>query len=144
MPNIKLTSDEMQYIAIFESITGATTRDCVYDEHMNRLIFLVKPGEVGIAVGKNGAKIRQLRKLFGRNIEVVEYAETPEKLIANCLFPARVLSVRITKTADGRKIAIVTVDPAHKGIAIGREGRNISKARILAKRYFDIDNVIIA
>ena len=55
MPNIKLTSDEMQYIAIFESITGATTRDCVYDEHMNRLIFLVKPGEVGIAVGKNGA-----------------------------------------------------------------------------------------
>jgi len=35
------------------------------------------------------------------------------------------------------------VHPEDKGLAIGRGGRNISRARILAKRYFDIDNVII-
>ncbi len=133
----------MRYISLFESITGASTRDCVLDSHMNRLIFLVKPGEVGLAVGKNGIKVKQLRKLLGKNIEVVEYADTPEKLIANSLFPAKVRGVRITKTSDGRKIAIVMVDPAHKGLAIGRDGRNISRARILAKRYFDIDNVVI-
>lgn len=133
----------MRYISLFESLTGATTRDCVHDPQMNRLIFLVKPGEVGLAVGKNGVKVKRLRKLFGKNIEVVEYAETPEKLIANSLFPAKVRSVRITKTPNGQKVAIVTVAPSDKGLAIGREGRNIRRARILAKRYFDIDNVII-
>jgi len=133
----------MRYISLFESITGASARDCVYDSQLNRLIFLVRPGEVGLAVGRNGIKVKQLRKLLGKNIEVVEYAETPEKLITNSLFPAKIRNIRITKTNDGRKIAIVLVDPSHKGLAIGKDGRNISRARILARRYFDIDNVVI-
>jgi len=143
VPTIRLTEEEMRYIALFESLTGATTKDCVYDPQMNRLIFLVKPGQVGLAVGRNGIKVKRLRQLLGKNIEVVEYAETPEELIKNSLFPAKVRAVKITKTSDGRKIAIVTVDPAYKGLAIGKDGRNISRARILVKRYFDIDNVII-
>ncbi|MCD6509448.1 MAG: NusA-like transcription termination signal-binding factor [Thermoprotei archaeon] len=143
MPSIRLTAEEMRYISLFESITGASARDCVYDSQLNRLIFLVRPGEVGLAVGRNGIKVKQLRKLLGKNIEVVEYAETPEKLITNSLFPAKIRNVRITKTNDGRKIAIVLVDPSHKGLAIGKDGRNISRARILARRYFDIDNVVI-
>jgi N utilization substance protein A len=35
------------------------------------------------------------------------------------------------------------VDPRKKGIVVGREGRNAEKARLLAKRYFDIDSVLI-
>jgi len=35
------------------------------------------------------------------------------------------------------------VDPRKKGIVVGREGRNAEKARLLAKRYFDIGNVLI-
>ncbi|HET9008839.1 MAG TPA: NusA-like transcription termination signal-binding factor, partial [Nitrosarchaeum sp.] len=39
--------------------------------------------------------------------------------------------------------AIVMVDPRKKGIVVGREGRNAEKARLLAKRYFDITSVLI-
>ena len=39
--------------------------------------------------------------------------------------------------------AIVLVDPKKKGIVVGKEGRNADKARILAKRYFEITNVLI-
>jgi len=35
------------------------------------------------------------------------------------------------------------VDPKKKGIVVGKEGRNAEKARILAKRYFQISNVMI-
>ena len=35
------------------------------------------------------------------------------------------------------------VDPRKKGIVVGREGRNAEKARLLAKRYFNITNVLI-
>ena len=35
------------------------------------------------------------------------------------------------------------VEPRKKGIVVGREGRNAEKARLLAKRYFNITNVLI-
>ena len=38
---------------------------------------------------------------------------------------------------------IILVDPRKKGIVVGREGRNAEKARLLAKRYFDITSVLI-
>jgi N utilization substance protein A len=51
--------------------------------------------------------------------------------------------VKINKRADGTKQAIVMVDARKKGIVVGREGRNAEKARMLAKRYFDISSVLI-
>ena len=141
--SIRLTEIEMQYITLLQGMTGTTVIDCIIDEERDRVIYLVKPGEVGLAVGRNGVNVKSLRKLLRKNIEIIEYAETLERLICNSLFPARVERVRLRKTADGRKIAIVRVHPEDKGLAIGRGGRNISRARILAKRYFDIDNVVI-
>ncbi len=143
MPSIKLTEVEMRYITLLEGLTGTTVLDCVVDEQNNRVIFLVKPGQVGLAVGRNGVNVKRLRKLIGKDVEIVEYAETPEKLIRNSLFPAQIISVRVKTDSNGRKIALVSVPPSEKGLAIGRGGRNISRARILAKRHFDIDNVLI-
>jgi N utilization substance protein A len=37
----------------------------------------------------------------------------------------------------------VNVHPEDKGIAIGRGGRNIHRARLILKRYYDVDNVIV-
>ncbi len=143
MPQIKLTELEMQYITLLQGMTGTTVMDCVIDDDRDRVIYLVKQGQVGIAVGKNGVNVKSLRKLLKKDIEIIEYAETLEQLVKNSLFPARVLSMRVKKTADGRKIVVVKVPPEDKGLAIGRGGRNISRARILAKRYFNVDSVII-
>ena len=49
-PKIKLTSEEMKYMALFESTTGATTQDCVIDEKLGRIIFVAKPGDMGLAI----------------------------------------------------------------------------------------------
>ncbi|MHC1601537.1 MAG: NusA-like transcription termination signal-binding factor [Candidatus Nezhaarchaeales archaeon] len=143
MPSIRLSDEEMRYITLFESITGATAKDCIIDNEGNRIIFLIKQGEMGIAIGKNGINIKRATKLIGKPVEVVEAADTPEELIKNALFPAKVHAVKITRDASGRLIANVAVDPKDKGLAIGREGSKIQRARILAKRYFDIDAVII-
>lgn len=140
---IKLTEREMKYIALFESITGTTAKDCVIDDAMNRIIFLVKPGQAGLAVGRNGVNVRRLRELFKKDVEIVEYADSIEQLIKNSLFPARVIAVKVTNTQDKRKVAYVSVHPSDKGLAIGKEGRNILRARLLAKRYFDVDRITI-
>ncbi|WP_455276487.1 NusA-like transcription termination signal-binding factor [[Eubacterium] cellulosolvens] len=140
---IRLTNEEMRYIALFESITGATSEDCLIDEGNERIIFIAKKGEMGLAIGKNGKNIDTLRKMTGRQIEVVENAENPEELIRNSLSPARIKNMRITDNPK-RKIAVVEVEPKDKAIAIGRNGKTIEKTRMLVKRYFLIDHVVIA
>jgi len=142
-PKIRLTSEEMRYIALFESITGATSKDCVIDDKNGRIIFVAKEGEMGLAIGKAGKNINMLRNMTGRQIEVVENAETPEQLIKNSLSPARIREIRITEKPE-KKIVVVEVEPRDKAIAIGKNGRTIDKTRMLAKRYFQIDHVIIA
>ena len=50
---------------------------------------------------------------------------------------------RLNEKIDGTRQAIVIVDAKKKGVVVGREGRNAEKARLLAKRYFQISNVLI-
>lgn len=140
---IKFTSNEMKYIALFESITGATVRDCIIDEEQNRIVFVVKEGEMGIAIGKRGKNMRILEKMTGKKYEIIEHSDSPVQFIKNALKPARVKEVRIMERPDGRTFAVISVDPKDKGVAIGKNGRNAERVRFLAKRYFQIDNVSI-
>ncbi|MCX8169673.1 MAG: NusA-like transcription termination signal-binding factor, partial [Candidatus Methanomethyliaceae archaeon] len=130
-------------IALFETLTGAVAKDCIYEPKENRIIFVIRPGDMGLAIGKNGVNIEKAKKFIGKNIELVEYAEDPENFVKNIVAPAKVRAVKITRDSSENKLMQVTVDPKDKGIAIGKNGRNVAKARLLMKRYFDIDNVII-
>ncbi len=142
MANIKLTAEEMRYMALLQDLTGAIARDCIIDEENNRVIFIVRPGDAGKAIGRKGANINRLRRLLGKEIEVIEYADTLEDLVKNIFAPARVLNIRLVKR-NGRNILYVVVDPADKGKAIGRGGKKVAIARIVLKRYHNIDEVKI-
>ena len=137
---IKFTSREMRYIALFQSITGATVKDCIVDDSdLNRIIFVVKEGSIGMAIGN----IHQLEKMTGKKHEVIEHSDNPAQFIKNALKPAKVDEVRITERMDGKTIAVISVNPKDKGVAIGKNGRNAERIRFLAKRYFQIQNVSI-
>ena len=140
---IKLTSDELRLISLFQSITGATARDCVLDDKMERVIFIVNKGQMGLAIGKGGATIRQLQNVVGKKVELVEYSDDPLEFIRNILNSDMINEVKINDRIDGTRQAIVIVDAKKKGVVVGREGRNAEKARLLAKRYFQISNVLI-
>ncbi|MCX8170951.1 MAG: NusA-like transcription termination signal-binding factor [Candidatus Bathyarchaeota archaeon] len=140
---IRLTNEELEYMRLFESLTGAMVRDCIIDQKFDRVIFVIKEGEAGLAIGKGGKNIALLEKITGKKYEVVEFSEDPIQLIKNTLKPANVKEVRIIKKPDGNVIAVASVEGKDKGIAIGKNGRNAEKVRFLAKRYFNISNVII-
>jgi len=124
---IKLTTDQIKLMSLFQNVTGATARDCIEDEKQDRVIFVVNPGKMGLAIGKGGSTIRNLQNVVKRNVELVEYSEDP------------IAFLRL----DGSLQAIILVDAKKKGIVVGREGRNAEKARLLAKRYFQISSVLI-
>ena len=141
--SIKLTMDQMRKISLFQKITKVTPRDCIDDEKQDRLIFVVNEGKMGLAIGKNGSNIKSLQNLLKRNIELVEYFNDPIKFLKNLLNAKLINEVKISKRADGSPQAIVLVNPNNKGLVVGRAGRNAEKARLLAKRYFDIPSVVI-
>jgi N utilization substance protein A len=142
LSEVKINTDGIRYIALFENTTGATAKDCLVDDENNRVIFVVKSGDMGIAIGKNGEHINRVVKNIGRHVEVVEYSDNPETFIKGLLLPANVNDVKIGYKGD-RRIAYVEVSTKEKGLAIGRNGRNIEKVKLLAKRHHDIDDVTI-
>ena len=143
MTEIKLTSDELRLMSLFQSITSATARDCIVDDRMDRVIFVVNKGQMGLAIGKGGSTIKQLQNVVAKKVELVEFSEDAVEFIRNMLNANMVSEVKISDRPDGTKQAVVVVDARKKGAVVGREGRNAEKARLLAKRYFQITNVLI-
>jgi len=136
--------DDMAMIARFEQITGAAAIDIIRDDEGERIIVVVREKQLGKAIGKGGVNVRAASDAFGRVVDVVEIADTAEEFVKSALAPARVEAVKIIEHRDGNKVASVTVKTEDRGIAIGRDGRNVARARILVKRHFDLDNVVIA
>ena len=144
MGSVKLSMDDMAMIARFEQITGAAAIDVIRDDEGDRIIIVVRAKQLGKAIGKGGVNVRAASDAFGRVVDVVEFADTAEEFVKSALAPARVEGVKIIEHRDGNKVASVTVKNEDRGIAIGRDGRNVARARILVKRHFDLDNVVIA
>ncbi|MEM3349922.1 MAG: NusA-like transcription termination signal-binding factor [Saccharolobus sp.] len=142
MPEIKLTPEEIRYISLFQEVTKASVKDCIIDNDNNRIIFLVESKDMGIAIGKSGINVKKLRKILGKDIELVAYNDNLEGLVKNLMSPARVRSVKVVNT-NSKKSVYITVDPQDKGLAIGKNGRNVLRAKLILKRYMDIDNVVI-
>jgi len=140
---IKLTPEEFSYLSLFQTITTAVSRDCIIDDKMERVIFVVHKGQMGMAIGKGGTNIKQLQNAITKKIELVEYSDNPINFIKNIFNSNMVQDVRISERESGIKNAIVVVYMKKKGIVVGKDGRNVDKARMLAKRYFNINNVLI-
>ena len=140
---IKLTTDQIRLISLFQNVTKTTARDCLDDEKQDKIIFVVNEGKMGLAIGKGGSNIKSLQNILKRNVELVEHFDDPIKFLKNILNPKFVNGVKLDTKQDGSSQAIVIVDQGKKGLVVGREGRNAERARLFAKRYFDISSVQI-
>lgn len=139
---IKLSSDQLEYMAIFGRISGASIVDCVVPENANRIVYVVKKGEISMAIGKGGYNVKKAREMLGKDIEIIEYNEDPKEFITKMVSPARVQGIKIVEGND-RKTAYLSVNPMDRGMAIGRDGATIQKVKILSRRHHGIDNVVI-
>jgi len=142
MTEVKLTTEGIRYIALFESLTQAIARDCYVDDENDRVIFVVKKGDMGLAIGKNGNNINRVKKSIGKHVEIVEYSDEVDEFVANALQPVFVKKVQVV-VKENRKLAYVEVMSKDRGIAIGKNGRNIQKAKVLAQRHHGLEDVIV-
>jgi transcription termination/antitermination protein NusA len=135
---IRLDTDDIKHITLFEGMTGAKVKDFLREGET--MCFLVNPGDMGLAIGKKGAKVERVRKALGRNLLVMEYNEDPETFIRNMFHPAEVHGVNIAKTSSGTSAQVV-VGRDDKSRAVGPQGTKIKAIRALAKRHCNIEEL---
>lgn len=141
--SIKFNANEIRYIALFESMTGAMVKDCIIDDELSKVTFVVKNGDMGLAIGKGGSTVTKVKRAVDKGVEIIEYNEDPAQFIRNILSPAELKSIKVIQKEGQDKIAIVNADSSNKRIAIGKNGVNIERAKLLAKRQHDISNIIL-
>ncbi|KUK59797.1 MAG: NusA family KH domain protein [Methanoculleus marisnigri] len=141
MPQVTLTEECMRLISQFESLTGAGSRDCIVDNRNERIIFVINPGDMGLAIGKSGSSIKKASDVMGKRIEVVEYSADPVQFLRNCFLPAQVTDIDFDTNEEDQQVALIEVRDEDRGLAIGKAGKNIFKAKVLAQRQHDIADV---
>ena len=139
MPEIKLTSEQLSLMSMFQSMTGATARDCVLDEKKKRLIFVVAKGQMGLAIGKDGVAVKKIERAVRRPVEVVEWADVIAGFVKNALGSRYVQEVRVSDRLDGTKGVVGVVDPKKNGDG-GQERREAQAPREALFRHKERPN----
>jgi len=134
---VTLSADAKRYIRLFAEETDINPLDCLVED--DRVVLLIPAGEMADAIGPDGHTVDRVEEKLGREIELVENADTPAAFVASALAPAAVRGVTISEQGD--RIAYAEVVEADRGIAIGSDGRRIETARKLAQRHYDIDDI---
>ncbi len=144
--SIKFQREEMELIRLFDTVTGTVTLDCVIlpdGEEDERVIFMVNRQDLRRAVGKNGVNVKKLKEKLSKTIEIIAYSDELNKFVGYLLYPAKITQILEQKRNDNKRVLLVTVKQEDKGLAIGKNGRNIEKANALLQRHHNIDMLVI-
>lgn len=131
---MKLDSESIKLIALFESNTGAKVKDCIQNEN---LVFIIEENEISKAIGRNGSNIKKMERMLKKKIKLAEFSSDVLRFVRNLIYPAEVSDVRIEN-------GIVTIhgkDTATRAMLIGRERHNINHLADIVKRYFDVKEI---
>ncbi len=140
MTDIMLSNEDMQYINMANKVTKTDILDCISTE--DKIIFIVKKGQLGAAIGIQAKNLEKLRGLFKKTIKFVEYDSDKQRFIVNLFKPYKINSVTL-EGDDNSSVAKVEVNVGDKSKIIGKDGRNIEIIRNLARRHHGIKDVQI-
>lgn len=142
MGDLKLTTEGIRYIALFENTTGARVMDCIVDDDNGRVIYLVKNGDMGMAIGKGGDRINKLKKSIGKHVDVFEHCDDVETFVRNISQPVSINGMKIMMR-NGKKTASISIPDNDTSSFIGKNGKNIERMKTLLHRHYNISDVII-
>ncbi|MCK4714008.1 MAG: NusA-like transcription termination signal-binding factor [Candidatus Aenigmarchaeota archaeon] len=127
---IKLQTQNIRDIGVFERVTNVHVKDCIRDE--NCVYFMIETGKSGLAIGKNGAVIKNVSRVLGKTVKIFEFAQDAETMVKNMIPTAKNVEV-------GNGSVTVTLPNSDRSVVIGRGGRNIKVMKEFLSRHFKIN-----
>ena len=129
---MKLDLESINYINVFEKITGAKIKDCIVEN--GRLMFIVDNGNISRAIGKNGSNVNKVKSMIKKEIVIVCFDDDATKFTNNLLYPLKVEDIKL----EGNIINISVPDNYTKGKIFGRNKENLKRILTIVKRYFNV------
>ena len=140
MTDISLSTETMKYIRTATQIINVDILDCLLLD--DKLVFVVRKGQLGAAIGKKAKNLERLRVLFKKTIKFVELHDDKTQFIRNLCKPYEVKEITFSGSEDEPLVRIV-VDSKDKSKLIGKRGSNIEIIRNLAQRHHNFKDVQI-
>jgi len=131
---VELTGDDLTFFSKFESVTGVMPTDFVASG--NVLTFLVDSNRLGKAIGKKGANIEKLGKIFRKKVVITGDSEDLEAFVRGFFSNIGIQDIEI-RDIMGEKAVMMIIDEKDRGIAIGRGGERIKAAKNFLKKKFN-------
>lgn len=140
MTDISLSTETMDYIRTATNICHVDILDCLVQD--DKVVFVVRQGHLGAAIGKKAKNLERLRALFKKTIKFVELHDDKTQFIRNLCKPYEVKEITFSGSEDEPLVRIV-VDSKDKSKLIGKRGSNIEIIRNLAQRHHNFKDVQI-
>jgi N utilization substance protein A len=138
----RIDLEELRYLSLFQDLTGAMAYRCIADNEGNRVFYLVNKNDLGKAIGKDGKNVKSLSKILNKNVEIVEYSDKIEEMTKNLFPEITVLKVDLIDK-DNVKAVYVKVKDDEKGKAIGKDGKNVKRAKIILGKLYGVEKVVV-
>jgi len=134
----KFDTEIIRLITLFENLTDAPVKDCVINN--DTIYFIVEEGKVGIAIGKNGSKVKHAENLIKKKIKIIEFSNDPIVFVKKMI--PQIADVKI-RNENKKAVVELKVEKKYRALVIGRDGRNLKLYEKILRRNHDIDNLII-
>ena len=135
MKKIKLNSNLIQFMSIFQSVTRVSVRDCL--EALDKIIFIVNENTISRAIGKNGENVKKLERLLNRKIKIVEFNPEVTRFVQKLIYPYKAKEIN----QEEGIITIVPEDTRARGMIIGRNAATLRVYEDIVKRYFQVEEI---
>ncbi len=142
--SIKFDTDSIRYIGLFESIVGVVVKDIIIND--KKILFVVKEGQAGMAIGKKGVNIKNLQNIINKKVEIIEFNTDPLTFLNNVFRPLKISNAYVSEKNDQKKVIKISfrnADNKLKSPVIQVKAR-LKKAKYLIKKYFNIDDILLS
>ncbi|PIU76113.1 hypothetical protein COS75_00745 [Candidatus Pacearchaeota archaeon CG06_land_8_20_14_3_00_35_12] len=140
MLKTKLDIISIQYLNLFEKITGIKTSNCF--NYNNAIVFAVEPHFFSRAIGERGINVRRMSERIKRRVKIVmlpSKIQDAEKFVKAIVYPVSFRKIEIL----GDEMNIIA-GPQSKAALIGRESRRLLELQTILENFFHIQKLKIS
>ena len=135
---VKINPDLFAYASVLERIARIRVKDTF--ESGETIYFVLYPGALRKALGKNGENVKRLQEKFGKKIRLLEFNMDCKRFIRNFIYPLKVEEIT---EGEGNDILVKESSKKTKSLLIGRDARNLNLLNRAVSRYFNKEVKIV-